>query len=541
MKTTRFLSLVLIFITAFLTACGGGDEFDSIFRYDIPSNPTNLDPQSADDVQSYLIIENTFEGLLRVADDGKLTEGVATDYTVSDDGLTYTFLLREDAKWTDTIGFDELVTAHDFVFAFKRLFLPETSAPNASKLFCIKNSEGIRRGLISADELGVRADGNFNLIIELEYANAMLPSLLATAPCMPCNEEYFYATKGRYGLEADYTPSNGAFYVKSWNYDPWSDINNNVILRRNESYSLRRQVYPRGITLRITRDTSTYESRFIDDSSDFIITSGTKASDLMSKGYNMVGYESITWGLSFNLSEPIVKNQSFRLALSYSVDRDAYKGYLPQGINTARAIIAPDVTMLDTSYREVVGQDIALEFNAKTAMEMYEQAKEQLGLITIKPISIIMPKSISHIDYFSFVTQTWQKELGFFCVLEQLEEDEYKRRISAGDYTAAIVEVTGDYNSPESFLTAFRSTVDTNKTGYKNSEYDSLIRQASVEKTLSGASELYLKAEKMLIDNAVFIPLYYQTEYLAQAHGVFDAAYNPFTNAIKFDNVKILD
>ncbi|MGN0651191.1 MAG: ABC transporter substrate-binding protein, partial [Oscillospiraceae bacterium] len=217
------------------TACKKDDGSGAIFKYDISENPCSLDPQTAADQCSDLLISNIYLGLFTLNADGSLGEGVAHDYKVSDNGLKYTFYLNDNIYWTDQSGYEAECTADDFVYGFVRLFKPETRAARASEYFCITNSEAINRGVLTDyTQLGVKAVGKLELEINLTTANSRFLEMLADTPAMPCSEDYFIKSQGRYGLSAETTPSNGAFYVKSWAYDPYTVTdNNNLILRRN--------------------------------------------------------------------------------------------------------------------------------------------------------------------------------------------------------------------------------------------------------------------------------------------------------------------
>ena len=131
--TIRISAFLLCLCCAFFTSCKEDDGKGYVFGYDISSNPGSLDPQYASDRESYLIIGSVFEGLFRIGADGNAEKAMAESYTVSDDGLTYNFKLKQDRYWTDVNGYNKKVTAADFVFGFRRLFLPETRAPKASE------------------------------------------------------------------------------------------------------------------------------------------------------------------------------------------------------------------------------------------------------------------------------------------------------------------------------------------------------------------------------------------------------------------------
>ena len=194
--TIKLLKQIIAAITALtiltLTGCGKDSGTGRVFKYDISANPTTLDPQQANEPNSDTIIGNMFMGLMTIAQDGSVQKGAAEEYSVSADGLTYNFKLRNDIYWIDCTDFEKQCTANDFVFGFMRLFLPETQSPRAKDYFCIKNAKAINEGSITdRNKLGVKAKNDFELEITLEYPNSRFLSMLAEPPAMPCNEEIF--------------------------------------------------------------------------------------------------------------------------------------------------------------------------------------------------------------------------------------------------------------------------------------------------------------------------------------------------------------
>ena len=183
----------------------------------LPGNPESLDPQFTSDENSMTVIGNLFTGLMKTDDTGKLENAVAKDYTISADGLKYTFTLRTDCYWFFDADEDEEtddneltpVTAHDFEFAFKRIFNPETCSPHKEKYECLKNAGDIISGSADYTELGVKALSDTELVFELEYPNVEFLNALTFTAAMPCNEQFFYDTKGRYGLDDKSVASNG--------------------------------------------------------------------------------------------------------------------------------------------------------------------------------------------------------------------------------------------------------------------------------------------------------------------------------------------
>ncbi len=530
-KIALITALSLILSLFVLTGCEEDDGKGYIFGYDISANPGSLDPQCADDRQSFLLINVLFEGLLRADSDGNITCAGAKSYDMSEDGLTYTFELNNDRYWVDVNEFEAPCTAEDYVYGFTRLFLPETRAPHASDYFCIKNSEKINSGEITDySKLGVKADGKYKLIIELEYPNPMFPSLLAAVPAMPCNEEYFLAAQGKYGLSAKTTPSNGAFFLKSWNYDKWSSDNNNLVLRYSEKYSEHDEVYPLGLNFFID-EPENFEADFLDGTSQNIFLSGESAKKMADRGYGYDEYSTAVYGIMMNTKSSVFKDISLRYALLYASDNSNVE--LPFGYSAASFAVPDAVKAENLSYRGE-GESAFIKTDEVKAQSLYQKAaltadKEELHSVTVLAVE---NRDEDIIAAAQDIFQQWQAKLGFYCTVVYLSESEYNSALKAGEYSLAVVRLTGDSNRPDSYLSAFTDS------GYKYSamsgEYSQLLDSAKNAATVEQSYDYCRQAEKLLLCDGRFIPLAFASEYFFSAKGCSGMLYNPFSGTIDY-------
>lgn len=532
----RILSAALCCMTLLTTGCFENDGSDGVIKYDIAYNPGSLDPQTAGDEASTLIISSLYTGLLRVNPDGSLGAGIAEDYIVSEDGLTYQFKLSSDHYWTDVNGFEAPCTAQDFVYGFQRLFDPATRAPRASEYYCIKNSEAISRGKITdLSKLGVEAVGEYELTIMLDYPNPQFPVLLTEAPAMPCNEEYFIASQGRYGLSGDTTPSNGAFYLRTWDYDPYTITDNNhLILRRNAKNSEANKVYPSGLNFFIEGDED-----FVDDflsGTISCIAVNESQRELIKGEFTVQEYDAITVGLLFNTKFGLFRSVEFRRALACLADRERF-AQAAEGCAPAYAIVPGEVTLLDKSYREFAGEKMTAEYSVSAAQEHYKNAQPELDSTLFSGARIIMREDKAASAMISLIMQEWQREFGFYCVVETLGEEEYNSRLAAGDYEIAVRELSGNVNSPSAYLQGFASGSG-NYSGYVSSEVNMLMSRAERAEDLATSAELYARAEQIVLDDAAVIPLYYKNEYFYINKDFADIYYNPFNKTIDFTQGK---
>ena len=206
------LSLILIFS---LCGCSGSDS-SAIIYYGAINCPKTLDPQTASSFIELMIVRNIYDGLLREDTNGEIKLGLAESYTY--DNLTYTFKLKDDAIWSN----GDKITANDFVFAMRRAVDPNTESPNVQLLYSIKNAERINKSGASLTSLGVTAVNDYTLRIELEKSDPDFLYVLTTAICMPCNQKFFEASVGKYGMSLDTTISNGSYKLTKWNIEDFA-------------------------------------------------------------------------------------------------------------------------------------------------------------------------------------------------------------------------------------------------------------------------------------------------------------------------------
>ena len=535
----RKIIAALLVCGALLSLCGcsENDGSGAIMKYDIAANPATLDPQSAGDSISEQVIASLYMGLLTLNPDGSLGEGVAQDYAVSEDGLTYTFTLHENVYWTDLNGYEEQCTAQDFVYGFRRLFDPETKAPRASDYYCIKNAEVVNRGLVPAEgALGVVAKSDFVLEITLSQPNPRFLQLLTEAPAMPCSEEYFLQAQGKYGLCAEATPSNGAFYVYAWAYDPYTITDNNhLILRRNSLNNEHRRVYPSGLNFFIV-DESTFESSFLSGTTSCISVSDGEAGRFTDEDYTVTRYSNTTVGLLFNCDNELFSRTEVRRALAALVSREDIGGVL-KAYELADCIVPAEVSLLEQGYREYAGTGFGIGYDPEAAAAQFSEAAADLDKSLLMGATIILSEDVDA-QAVSFIMQEWQRELGLYCKIERLSSAEMESRLQSGEFDIAVTGLTGSYNSPAAYLELFSRDSLSNYGGYFNIQLERLLSNAEVAVELSESADICIEAEKLLLSDAAFVPLYYRSEYFFVGEDYADITYNPFTNIVDFSQGK---
>ena len=534
----KIISYILTFIAiiSLFTACEKDDGSGYTFKANLASNPQNLDPQLAVDTSSKTVLSNMLDGLVKINKNGSIEADAAEKYTISDDGLVYTFELKRGIYWESLNDYKAEMTADDFVFAFQRIFDSNALySPYVNDFSCIKNSADVAQGAKSIDQLGVKATDTYTLQIELEYPYYDFLELLTTTAAMPCNRYFFESTKGRYGLSAETSASNGAFYLKEWNYDAYWD-NNYIIMRRNKSNSATDFVYPYSLNFFITGNSQQDADDYTSGNIDCYKTEIYNKKILNNNNFEQ--YSTKSFGLIFNTKSAYFSNSNLRFALASAFSREAYSSLIDENYQNAYGIVPSSVTILGKGYRDLISETALSLYDANTAAQLWRSELSKINAESIDGIKITVPEDFGGSDYLYYITEQWQQNLGFFCGVEVVSENEYNMKIDDGTFEIALVEIAPAENSPNDFLEYFSNGESKILMGYKNMSVYGNMQNVRKAGSLSNAIEYYSAAEKDIINSAVYIPLFYGNEYFIYGSDMADLIYYPFTNEVDFRYAK---
>lgn len=549
----KFISVLAAFalIAGTFTGCTENRSDGANYSFDcaLPGNPESLDPQFASDSNSMTVIANLFTGLVTMNDKGEISNAAAESYTISDDMLTYTFKIRDDCYWYFDEDEDEEtdenevtpISAYDFVFAFRRIFNPETCSPHREKFRCLKNAGKIIDKNADYSEIGVRAISDRELVFELEYPSAGFLSSLSTTPAMPCNEEFFNSTKGRYGLDDRSVISNGAFFVRQWFYDPYGN-DNFIYMGRNDKNGTYDKIYPSYLNFYIKRSRKEAAESFSGSTSDVLLTFDFDAGK--NKDHVVRAYQNYTLGIITNPENSAYSNPDIKKALAYGIDKDNFEGQISSDLQPAYSVIPPGISFLNKSYRELISEKTVavdedgkqISYDPELALSYYKKGMSNMGLQSLENIKILVPEDIMDTEYLHLVIQNWQTLFGFYIGIEEVPEDEYYNRIDDGEYTMAIYPLSGSYNNPLAVLEEFET--GNSSWGFSDSRVDSVIDEVRMLDNYNNGLELIAEGEKAILNNFGFIPVFYKTEYEVMGQGNDDILYDPFTKQLYFRHAK---
>lgn len=429
----RFIALVSAIILIFtLTACDNTDKAYIYFR--LPEKPSTLDPQTAQTDAELLIIKNIFEGLLRKDENGKIVTGVAESYSLN--GHTYTFKLRKDAVWSN----GEKLAANDFVFGFRRAIEPETKSPFATRLYSIKNAKAVNKGKKEVTQLGVKAVDEYTLKIELDYIDQNFEEILTTSIAMPCNEEFFYSSGGKYGLFKENTLSNGSYKLSKWGKEIFG-----IRLYRNDTYT--GKFIAKNAAVFLSHDEKEQAIDLLtNEDADITFINSYDSNKLNNTEIETVSYENICWFLTISDNLP---NQ-VRKSLCMLANSEVFSKDLTTGYSAANSVypsilnVSPSATGMHT-------------YDLSAAKKLFSN-----GLDNLKDKKIPSDAVLYYYDdgfskkIVTDVVGHWQNHLGAFVNIESVSSpDVLASQLKKQTYSMCIFPVWADSPLISEYLQKF--------------------------------------------------------------------------------------
>ena len=484
--------------------------------FNLGEDPETIDPTLNTSSGAGTIIVNAFEGLMLLDESEQPTYGAAENMEVSEDGLVYTFKLRQDGKWSD----GEPVTANDFKYSWMRALDKATAAEYSYQLYYIKNAEKFYNGEVSADEVGIKVVDDYTLEVTLESPTSYFPQLLAFPTYAPLREDIVSANPEGWATSPETYICNGPFKLVKW------DMKDQLVFERNENYWDASNVKLDSLTFKLVTDETTAYSELKAGNFDMVnsvpineIQPGKEEGLVKISPYLGTYFFAINVGKQDTLNDDVKKalsNKLVRQALNLAVDRQEIID------NVAKAEQVPAYSFVPKGIFNEDGSEFAdKEYYDPTAMdENIAKAKELLkeagyengeGLPTFE---LMYNSEGAHKDICQIIQQNWA-EIGVNVELTNQEWAVFLNTRQQGDYQISRHGWIGDYVDPMTFLDMWVTGGGNNDCGFSNAEYDKLISDAKVETDAAKRTEMLRKAEDILMDEMPIIPIYYYTNVRA--------------------------
>lgn len=507
------------------------------FTVQYGSNPETLDPALNSAVDGGNTVITVFETLLIINENNEAVPGQAESWTTSEDGLTWTFTMRDGLKWSD----GSELNAKDFEYSFKRMADPDTAAPYAET--CLGMIDGFEEAAgfpdkdgnptvePNLDALNVKAsDDGKTLTIVLGYPCSYFDKIAAFAAMSPVQKATVEANGDAWCTSPDTYVCNGPYMITEWT------PSERIVLTKNPNYVGgwdNSKIVSDSITLLLLEDSSASyaaynsgEAVLIKDVPTDEIPSLTKAED---GGDFYVDTILGTYYVSLNLKRDAFQDVKVRKALNLAIDRDYVANTIMQGTyTTADSIVGPGIVdengyFHDNGNAPYISADY--EANLAEAKKLLEEAGYPNGE-GFPTIEYSCNDAGYHVPLAEYLQQAWG-DLGITLTISKMEWSSFTAARRAGEYDVARNGWVMDYNDPSNMLDLFCSGNGNNDGKYSNPEFDAAIEASRVADVTEHFAQLH-KAEDILMEDNGCLPIAYYNDYWLQSPALKGTWHSPY-------------
>ena len=463
----------------------------------------SLDPSVAYQITSCMVVTNTTEGLYSIDANDKPQLGAASKVETSNNGLTKTFTIRDDAKWSN----GDPVTANDFVFGWRRFSDPKIGSPYNYELVAtgMKNAADIIAGKKPTSALGVKATGPKTLVVELEHKVPYLSKILSFSTFAPVNQKYFEKTGKKFAQDSNHLLVTGPYKVKDWKLG-----DNTVQLVKNPKYWDAKNVKVKEVKIDIITDPEKAAIAFENGSADYVRLGG----QLVSKYHKDKNYtneiSNFNHYLMFNVKKQGMNNADLRKAISVSLNRKEITTHiLKDGSVPIHSMVMKGLAKNPTTGKDFADESSTKysEYSPAEAKKYWNKAKTETKLRSFTLLYDDNDPVYSNIA--AYIKAQVEKNLpGMKVNLQQVAKKTRLDKMAKSNYDVAITRWAPDYGDPSAILGMYTTNNASNYGKWSNREFDSLVDQANKEANASKRYQELLKANDILIDSAACPPLY---------------------------------
>ncbi len=529
MKMKRFLAVLLVFCLALsLAACGakkteeaaapatdagteaaaGGEYINVMLEVEVAS----LDPQEATDGTSFEVQADFLDGLMQMSPNGDPVPAMAESYEVSEDGCTYTFHIREDAKWSNGTP----VTADDFIFGWQRACDPAVASEYSymmSDIGQIKNAAEIINGEKGVEELGATAIDEKTLQVELNVPVPFFLSLLYFPTYFPVNREFYNSlAEGTFATSPETTLANGAFILES--YEP---ATLSFSLKKNPDYFDAAKVQLAGINYQVIKDSQQALLNYQNGTLDVTKVSGDQVDQVKDDPELNINGAGYMWYLTMNAHDvPALNNVNMRLAIMNAVDRETIVNDVVKDGSLATFTAVPP----QFAASPVDGSDFSADqeryketcsYNVEAAQAYFAKACEELGTNSFT-FELLCEDQTETQNVAAVLKE--QLETNLPGLTFNLKVEPKKQRVADiqdGNYEVCLTRWGPDYADPMTYLNMWITDCSNNYGRWSNPEYDAIIADCTTGQYIGDLAARWnalYDAEDIIMAEAVICPLY---------------------------------
>lgn len=508
MKKRVFAALLATAMAATMIAgCGtpgskkesSSSSDEKVFRYSTRTEPTTLDPTKGNCIPDNEIQHALTESLVRNTG-GEINPGVAESWEVSEDGLTYTFHLNPDAKWSD----GEQIKAQDFVYSWQRLMNPDTAAPYAFIGEYLKNGLAVEKGEMDPSQLGVVAQDDTTLVVTLEHPTAYFLSMIgSSAQYAPLRQDVVEEYGTDFAADAEKNVYSGPYVLTSSKNQKW-------IFEPNENYWDKDSIKLDRVELSYVQNQETALAMYEDGELDYVELPSASVQNY--EGQDEIFKNGNVDYFYFNCSgssEPLA-NKNFRLALNYALNRNDYNTLVNNDVfDPSNGLVFSGLTGVEKTYgEESTLSSYPLDGDEAKAKEYMDAALSELGYSKASDITVTITTTDAETSkkQAEVCQEMWKTALGINVEIQQVTYAEMLSRLEKGEFEIGWGGWGSDYDDPYSYLELFKSDSAYNYSGYKNDEVDSLLTASQTETDTVKRMDMLHQAEQIIIDDGAFLP-----------------------------------
>ena len=524
--------VVTISLGMLLAACGNGNSSSKSAAQSGTLNLSTTAPLDTIDISKstgFGQTGNVFESFYRLGKNGKPTAGLAKTGTVSKDGKTWTFKIR-DSKWSN----GDPIVAQDFVYSWRRSLNPKTASPYAYLFSGVKNADAIIAGKKSPNALGISAPDKKTVVVKLNRPIAYFRVLMAYPLFGPQNEKVVKKYGNRYATKAQYQVYSGPFKIKGWNgtNDTWSFVKNN-------DYWDKKAVKLNKIHYQVVKSNNTGYQMYQQGKLDLTPLSSEQVKNLKSNQdftqypYSLVRFLLYNFKDKNAVNRKALNNKNIRLALSLSIDRDIVtKKVLGNGSTLPTGFVANDLasnpkTGIDFAKEQSVNNTV--DYNSALAKKYWKKGLQEIGQKNLT-FDVLSSNDEADSDQLTqYLQSQWTKELkGLKINITNIPEKSSDSRAQQGNFDIYLSHWGGDFNDPMTFMQIPMTGTSYNYGKWSNSTYDNLVKKAGNEDANNPEKRWndLVKAAKIVNGNQAITPIYQQTTAYLQNKRVHGLIHN---------------
>ncbi|WP_419957736.1 peptide ABC transporter substrate-binding protein [Psychrobacillus psychrotolerans] len=476
-------------------------ETEKILKLNNGNEPTSFDPSVGFDAVSWNALNNLLEGLVRLSKDHVAEPATAEKIDVTEDGLTYTFTIRDDAKWSN----GEPVLASDFVYGWLHMLNPETASPAAFLAYFIDGAEAYNSGEGAAEDVAIKAVEEKVFEVKLNAPTEAFLNIITNPSFFPVNEKVATENATWY-TEADTFVGNGPFKLTAWEHDV------SFTFAKNENYWDADTVKLDKVEWAMVDDSNTEYQMYETEELDVSGVPAELADQLLDSPELKNEDQAGLYFYRFNVSQEPFTNKKIRQAFGLAVDQQEIvefvtkngekpaEGFVPYGF------VGPD----GKEFRETAGKLVG--FDAEKAKSLLAEGMKEEGYTELPEVTLTYSTSDTHKKIAEALQSKFKEVLGVDVVLQNVEASVFATEQKEFKYQLSRSSFLFDYADPVNALESFITGSSMNRTTWSDAKFDKLIADIKNETDEAKRWEMLIQADALLMDEMPIFPVHYYNQ-----------------------------